>query len=328
MAFEFQGRQHFSEKTPFSTDFEQQKERDKFKKEQCAINGVKLIEVLQPTSYDTMKFFESIQRDFKKGGVELKIKQEKVEDMFNAVVSSKQSETMVAFKFFVESKGCKLLSEKMINTTEVLEFECDKGHRFHSSAERFRQKYGTSYNSKESKMIPHACNQCKAELNPSKTRTMYTRKDYEEIGKSKGWTLTSEKIGGKYEMVNWQCQNGHERSVALRSMLSPAFRSNCAACASMKTSILPESVLNGGQTNVSSTIESAGNEQEKEDSSEQVMARQMLVDLTQTMCDLAHKAGQYASMLKSPEVATEYERLKAVVLGLSSATNTRGRKLT
>jgi hypothetical protein len=232
IGFEFQGRQHFSNKTQFYGSMQEQSERDQLKKELCEKNSVKLIEVFQPSSYNFQVFFDSVKEDCRRSGLILNKAAHEAVKNFDKLSHNSLIEKYERFKDWVEEQGYKLKSLSLTTMQDELDFECKDGHAFKMTGELFRQKRtGSAYETQSN--LRYVCSICR-KLHDPKAQGAKNLSYYKKIAAKNGWTLLSEEteeiksatrnIGPS--TLRWACQNGHENIKTFRNLVT-AFCSTC-----------------------------------------------------------------------------------------------------
>ena len=191
IAFEYQGRQHFSNDTQFGGDYAFQSVRDKLKAQLCAEHGIKLVTITQPRNYSADKFFNSVVSDCEKQGISITVTDSDCE--FHKI---NDSNTLVKkyndFKEFVESKDYKLNSTSLSTMKDVLNFECTDGHKFKMTPENFKITYSRPQYEKV------ACAVCNDKINSHNISSLISIDTCKELAKQLGYKIEST----VYENIN------------------------------------------------------------------------------------------------------------------------------
>lgn len=227
LAFEYQGRQHFSNDTEFAGEYEQQLERDIFKHEQCKKMGIHLIHIEQPRSYEKEKFIDSVIKSCAKQGLNL--------DLSNKVIGFEHiNDTHTAlqnyenFKTIVEDKNYKLLSTSLSTMEDELEFECEQGHYFKMNGLNFKAIYG------QNKYREEACRQCFEINHPQKVAQTITIQTCRDFAQNIGYQCFSASYYNVNTMLQWQCKNGHHFEKTWRQMDRNKTGQYCPECINQK----------------------------------------------------------------------------------------------
>ena len=227
IAFEYQGRQHFSNSTQFGGDYEFQYVRDKLKAQLCAEHGVQLITIIQPRNYSADKFFNSVVSDCEKQGIDITVTHSdcefhKINDSNTLVKKYKE------FKEFVESKQYKLNSTSLSTMKDILDFECIDGHKFKMTPENFKVTYSRPQYEKV------ACAVCNNKENSHNINNLITIDTCKQIAEQLGYKIEST----VYENINapliWTCKHGHNVSKSFRQMIRNQTGQYCPICKEMK----------------------------------------------------------------------------------------------
>lgn len=227
IAFEYQGRQHFSNSTQFGGDYAFQSVRDQLKVDLCEQHGVKLITVIQPRDYNAEKFFNSVKNDCEKQGVHITVGERdcrfhRIND--NNTLVKKYDE----FKDFVESKNYKLVSASLSTMKDVLDFECTDGHKFKMTPENFKVTYSRPQYEKV------ACAVCNHKTNSHSINSLVSIETCQELAKQIGYKLESTIYENVNEPMIWTCRHAHTLSKSFRQMTRNQTGQYCMTCKELK----------------------------------------------------------------------------------------------
>jgi len=194
IAFEHQGKQHYSTKTHFiSTQKEllKRKRDDKRKKEICKNRGILLIQIPEvPAIVPIEKIKKIIKRKCKINNIRLPDDFDSIEiDLYNVYTSYRSAELLIEFKKIAEKRNGNCLSQKYINSASKLKWECEHGHQW--------------------KALPgniikgHWCPKCSG-------REKLTIQEMYQIAKEReGKCLSREYVGANHKL-KWECKYGHQ----------------------------------------------------------------------------------------------------------------------
>ncbi len=135
VAFEHQGEQHFSTRTRFLKSQEaliRRSEDDQLKRQLCKDHEIQLIEIPEiGTRLPIDKAKEYIIQECKVRGIDIPPDIAQREISFKKVYATSGSkEALDKLREIAKLKGGQLLSDSYINAREVLQWECQKGHRW------------------------------------------------------------------------------------------------------------------------------------------------------------------------------------------------------
>lgn len=229
IAFEYQGRQHFSDNTEFGGDFKNQKQRDIYKKEICLKHGINLVVINQPRFYDPEKFFNSVKDNCSYQGVLLA---SSFNDINFNYINDENSliQKYNIFKDFVQEKGYELISNSLSTMEDILEFSCKNGHTFKLKGSTFKTMLNTT------KYRDEPCLECHNKHSFSfKKITDNSSKDdgllkSQEAAKYLGFTLLSTEYVNINEPLQWQCSHGHTFNKSYRQLLRNQTGEYCEIC--------------------------------------------------------------------------------------------------
>lgn len=235
IAFEYQGRQHFSNDTEFGGDFENQKQRDIYKKELCLKHGVNLVIINQPRFYDPEKFFNSVKDNCSYQGVLLTATSNDIN--FNHI----NDENSLVKKYndfsdFVKEKGYTLISTSLSTMEDLLNFSCKEGHIFKLKASTFKTMINTE------KYRDEPCLEChnKVSFSPKKNVIHSSQEDgllkAQEAAKHLHFTLLSTEYNNINEPLQWKCSHGHIFHKSYRQILRNQTGEYCDSCKEQKLS--------------------------------------------------------------------------------------------
>ncbi len=196
IAFEYQGSQHFIFTPHFHKTierFKQDQAYDKWKKEMCEKNKVKLIQVPYTLKIEEMENY--IRKQYKKLDISAPLNPKKIDyTKFNFQTEDKLKELQELAKF----RGGKLLSEKYINAVTKMEWQCEKGHTWMASPNNIKNNTKGREGNKG-----NWCPKCAQ-------RQKYTIEEVIEYAKAKGGECLSEEYTRAQEKLKWRCNKGHE----------------------------------------------------------------------------------------------------------------------
>jgi hypothetical protein len=230
IAFEYQGRQHFSDNTQFAGEYENQAKRDLIKEEICKNLGITLIKINQPRSYKEKEFTQSVINDCKAQGIDLEQKlQNKTVDFKHINDSNTALGNLSKFKEYVEQTTNKLLSQKMSTLEDEFEFECGNGHYFKMNGLKFKGIINQTNNMRE---IP--CSTCFEIAQPQRAREQISIQTCQHLAQNLGFKLFSTEYKNVNTVLNWQCDQGHSFSKTFRQMERNQTGSFCPTCVEQK----------------------------------------------------------------------------------------------
>jgi len=224
LAFEHQGRQHYSTNSIFISSyrhFQTRQKDDKRKRKLCERNGVVLIEVPEiPTilPIEEVKCYIKEKCELK-GALLPNDYDSKDVKLGNALINLAQVEALRGLHEIAQRKAGKCLSKEYINAFTPVLWECGKGHQWLAPPSRIRNG--------------HWCKKCGIKKGSE------SRKDnIEEMNRiaslRRGKCLSQEYVssGGK---LLWQCVEGHNWEAAPRDIKSGHW---CKKCGDKKGSAL------------------------------------------------------------------------------------------
>lgn len=227
LAFEYQGRQHFSDDTEFAGEYEDQLARDMFKYEQCQKMGICLIHINQPRSYEKDKFLQSVLKDCAKQGLSLDVSDKTIDfDYINDTHTSLQN--YENFKTIVEEKNYKLLSHSLSTMEDELDFECEQGHYFKMNGLNFKAIYN------HDKYRDEACRECFEIKHPQKVAQTITIQTCQDFAQNLGYQCLSARYYNVNTVLQWQCNHGHYFEKTWRQMDRNKTGQYCPECIKQK----------------------------------------------------------------------------------------------
>jgi thiol-disulfide isomerase/thioredoxin len=194
VAFEYQGYQHFTEKSHFhieESSYKLQIERDKYKKELCKKNHITLIEIFE---FKTIRLgrIQLFVNQVKNKLNELNLKFNNVPFELDLVelYRGKKSELYEQAKKIVEKKNGIL--QEFIGSESKHIYTCSKGH-------------------KTTNRVLSVIIKSKASCSTCESNSKY--KELKDIIESRGGKLIDKKLKpkGYSEIYKWICNNGHKR---------------------------------------------------------------------------------------------------------------------
>ena len=223
LAFEYQGRQHNSNDTEFGGDYENQKVRDQFKFQTCLEHGIKLINIIQPRSYEQEKFFASIVTQAALQQVVFKSVLDEID--FSSINDTNSLKKIYdLFNNYVREKGYTLLSKTVTTMDDELYFKCKNGHNFNMKGSMFK----TMLNTKKYRDEP--CLECHKINNPEKLKEIVTLKVCQDFATSINYKCLSNTYINVNTLMNWECNNGHKFSKNYRSFQRNKTAQYCSEC--------------------------------------------------------------------------------------------------
>lgn len=230
MAFEYQGRQHFSDSTQFAGELEEQIKRDQEKEVQCKALGIQLIKINQPRSYKKEKFIQSVIEDCKNQGIDLESKLKGKDVNFNHINDTNTViNNLNKFKEYVDQTKNKLLSQIVATMEDELEFECDKGHYFKMNGLKFKAIYN-----KTNKMREMACATCFEIEQPQRAREQINIQSCHHLANQLGFKCLSKDYQNVNTMLEWTCDHGHSFTKTYRQMDRNKTGAFCPKCVEQK----------------------------------------------------------------------------------------------
>ena len=220
IGFEYQGRQHHSNKTQFAGEYKEQSFRDELKKELCEQNNVTLYIVNQPNSYAEDKFTENVLLQLKEQGL---IISEETNFCFKDInkdisLQNKYDE----FKKLVNEQNINLVSTSLSTMEDELEFKCEKEHSFKMNCLKFKEiikgKKGRNY----------ICIECNDNVGVKEVINLETVKNFAQ---SINYQLLSTSYKAVNEPMDWICNNGHKITKNYRSFQRSKTKDYCEECA-------------------------------------------------------------------------------------------------
>lgn len=230
VAFEFQGRQHFSNDTQYAGDYEKQLVRDNFKKEKCLELGIQLLVIEQPRQYEISKFFQSVVNQLNKQNVFVAFSHEEVN--FDQINDHNHSlKKYEEFKKYVEDAGFFLKSPSFSTLYDLIEFNCINGHTFTMDGLNFKHYIK---NTKQDLI----CKECyKNETVEHFTMEKYNKVNQiitidtcHSIAKLLNFTCLSTEYQNVHKDLIWKCSNGHIFHKAYREMIRNQTGKYCSEC--------------------------------------------------------------------------------------------------
>lgn len=210
IAFEYQGHQHYSNKSHFHESnfgFESQKKRDNRKKELCIENGITLIEIFEFKTIRANRiplFLNQVINILE----ELKINYNKLPFKLDLIqlYKGKESELYNKAKKIVEDKNGKI--QEYIGSESKHFYHCNNGHKVTN------RTLGVIINTNAS------CPNCN---NLDKFNSLI------EIVKSKGGKVLDSKLkpNGFSETYDWICNKGHLRSSKGQDLVNGYWCKDC-----------------------------------------------------------------------------------------------------
>lgn len=234
IAFEYQGRQHYSNNTQFASSYKEKFLRDEIKKELCKEHNVKLYILNQPPSYDIEKFTKSILYQLKEQGL---IIPENINFSFKEInqdISLKKK--YEEFKDLVEGYNIKLLSKTLSTMEDELEFQCEKNHLFKMNGVKFKEIINKN-------RTEHFCDKCTSKSGLK--RSIFTIEDIKNFAKSIGFTLISNEYVSVNAPMQWKCHSGHILIKNYRQFQRNKTGNYCEECLKINPKLI---VVNGVET--------------------------------------------------------------------------------
>lgn len=230
IAFEYQGRQHFSDGTQFGGEYSNQVQRDLLKEQICQNLGINLIKINQPKSYKEKEFIASVIKDCKEQGIDLESKINGRTIEFKHINDTNTGiNNLNKFKDYVEKTTNVLLSQTLSTLEDELEFECDKGHYFKMNGLKFKAIYNQT-----NKMREMACSTCFEIEQPNRAREQIKIQHCHDFADKLGFKCLSIEYQNVNTMLDWTCDKGHSFSKTYRQMERNKTASYCPTCASNK----------------------------------------------------------------------------------------------
>lgn len=256
IAFEYQGRQHSSNDTEFGGDYEQQLERDQYKIEACAAHNIKLIEIMQPRSYESDKFFHSIAKQCYKQGLTLTIKSEDL-NFHNINYTNSLVKNYEVFNDFVGSKGYTLVSPSFSTMEDTIDFMCKDNHTFSMKGATFKTMLNTD------KYRNEPCIECHNKANtqlpaPVTRKSSLGLNECNDLAAKINYQCLSSSYVNIHSPLTWQCNHGHIFDKSYRQMTRNQTGQYCNECTQLglshPESIYKELVTNEKTNKVSKTL--------------------------------------------------------------------------
>jgi hypothetical protein len=225
LAFEHHGLQHYQYNSRFYNkikDFKKRLEFDKYKKDKCLENDVKLLvipSIPEKLRIEDVSAFLISELQKQKVSFDLNKVPESVK-----IVSPSINKTIERLKELAVNRGGKLLSKTYYASGEKLKWKCEAGHVWEASAENVigsKSKKGTW------------CPKC-AESKRSKSQRD-TIEHMQEIAKSRGGVCISEKYINAQTNIEWECSKKHRWFASQNSVTSQ--NSWCPYCAGKKVNL-------------------------------------------------------------------------------------------
>ena len=229
IAFEYQGRQHYSNNTQFAGTQKEQEERDQLKKKLCEANNIKLYVLDQPSSYAEDKFVESILAQFKKQGLEISSNMKFCFQELTQDISLQKK--FQEFQSFVEEQDIILISKNLSTMEDELDFQCKEGHFFKMNGLKFKEIVaGKKYRN-------YICIDCNGSV-----REDINLKSIKDFAKSIDYTLLTNNYTNVNEPMDWICNNGHRITKNYRSFQRNKTGNYCDVCVKLSGNKLSNSV--------------------------------------------------------------------------------------
>lgn len=238
IAFEYQGRQHFSDNTQFAGGYEEQSKRDILKIDLCNKNGVKLYIINQVKTYAEDKFINDVMEQLKEQGLELDNNLVFDFSQINEDISLKNKYT--EFKTLVEQNNLTLVSNSLSTMQDTLDFKCEKDNAFQLTGLKFKEII------KGIKGRNYLCVECEKLNEQTKAvfRSSISLEDVQNFAKSIGYQLISSKYVGVNEYMDWKCNNGHVFRKNYRSFQRNKTGVHCDEC--LKEKLVEKKFKNDG----------------------------------------------------------------------------------
>ena len=193
LAFEHQGRQHFSIKTLFINSIEELKHRkrdDRRKKELCAQKGILLIQIPEvPSRLPVHKIKGLIKQNLQAAGLQMPESFDSIKVDLNSVYASNRAlDLLTNLNEIAISRGGRCLSEKHMNAFTKLRWECGLGHQWEALPGSIKKG--------------HWCPTCSG-------RVKLTIDEMHDIAKNRGGTCLSTTYINFTSKLKWKCKCGH-----------------------------------------------------------------------------------------------------------------------
>lgn len=230
IAFEYQGKQHFSNNTKFAGDYLKQNDRDFTKESQCKKLGITLLKINQPRSYAKNKFTESVIQDCIKQGIDLgeKLKNKAID--FNHINDTNTALNHYDnFKEYVLNTGNTLITQSLSTMEDEFEFQCEDGHYFKMNGLKFKGIYN-----KTNKMREVACRACFEIKEPHRARDIITIQSCHQFANAIGFKCLSTEYKNVNTEVSWLCNHGHTFTKTYRQMERNKTGQYCTECIKLK----------------------------------------------------------------------------------------------
>lgn len=214
-AFEHQGIQHIERKGRFAKGFERRRMLDHVKRQLCAKNGIKLIEIFQAgekRSVDEIKV--DLEKECQRLEIILPVKLSDIEINKNAAFAQIGNDHFKVVKAIAQSKGGKCLSNIYCGHYSKLEFECSKKHKWFTDPATIKRG--------------RWCPTC-AKQNNSGRKLKYNLSDMIALAKNKGGKCLSIAFINVTTKLKWECKNGHQWLAVPSSIIRGSWCKSCAA---------------------------------------------------------------------------------------------------
>lgn len=211
LAFEYQGRQHYRDKSMFVD--ETVIKHDELKEEICRKNGVILITVPYTVSYEEMPDY--IVQECKKYRVPLP--QKNIHEIDYKKFDIYPEDELVKLKQIAEARGGKCLSPKYIADAVKLEWQCKDGHTWKTAPTNIKQG--------------RWCPVCSHRL-------PLTIEEMRSLAKRRGGKCLSDTYVDSGTKVEWQCRLGHVWKAAPDNVKNQ--QSWCPICTGRETKTIEE----------------------------------------------------------------------------------------
>lgn len=217
LAFEHQGKQHYSANNNFGSpdhEIEKIQKDDDCKIRKCAENGVVLFQIPE---IPTMLHIDEIKRFIEEicllNGIDLPYDfHGKIVALKNAYVTSHLKKAFNELKLVCRNRGGKCLSKYYTNSKTKLSFECYKGHRWETTPD--------SINSGQ------WCPLCGKEKSARTRRSDIS--EIKEIALARGGRCLSREYKDSKQKLLWACKEGHQWEARLPDIKSGNWCPFCA----------------------------------------------------------------------------------------------------